>query len=109
MGIVGIDAGYRAIFQGKIAPILRPHLLIGGGFGHMWETDYWWDELYHYNIPYFRFGGGVMFGRHRRFSNGIELSARLGYAIHSNADENPWGENYDHFFWCFEMLYILTF
>lgn len=107
MSMVGGDAGYRAIFNTKI--ILRPHFFVAGGYGHMWENDFRWDDGYHYHVPYSRFGGGLLFGKGKRLNNGFELSFLTGYAIHVDAEQNPWDEDYSGFYFGFEIHYVLTF
>jgi hypothetical protein len=104
---VGGDLGYQAIFT--TITILRPHFFVTGGYAHMWENDEKWDEMYDYHVPYARIGGGLLFGRGKRFNNGFEIALTPGYAIHANADENPWDEDYSGFYFCADIHYVLTY
>jgi len=110
----GAELGFRGIF--RLPAGVAPHFTITAGYAFDRQKDTRTIEsytpqgdLFLWHSAYGRIGGGVLFGRRARVNNGFEINAAAGYSFHANADENPWGENYNRVFWQVELRYLATF
>ncbi len=103
----GVEVGYR--YMKQLDSGMVPHFLITFGFNHLIQFDVDHGTEYHWDIPRIRIGGGIMWSANRRTKIGFEVSYSGGYAFHTNAADNPWGEVYEWQYSAGLIHYLMAF